>query len=272
MNPKRADEVRFINVAGSRVRIATRLYTVQQPPILLINGIGARLELWRPFSLELPDRALLMFDLPGISGFPAHDLPLGMPGLARWLIELMDSVGVEQVDLLGYSWGGLLAQQLARDAPQRIRALILASTNFGIGTEPPLGIMPLPNLLPNDRGDDPWKLLSAVLGGPTGQRNPIGTIMTALNALTTPIEGNQRQLYALTGWTSLPWLHKLQLPTLVIAGDDDPYVPKSAVERLARSLPRARLELVAGAGHLLPINRPGPMAYLVDDFLRQFDA
>ena len=92
-------------------------------------------------------------------------------------------------------------------------------------------------------------------------------MVNAFAPSTTTLEGYQRQFLSLTGWTSLPWLHELTLPTLVVAGDDDPYVPSSTTRRLAQSIPGARLELIPGGGHLLPINRPMRLARAIGQFL-----
>ena len=78
-----------------------------------------------------------MFDAPGADFSPALARPARMNGLAAMLVELLDELGLAQVDVLGYSWGGALAQQLARDAPARVRRLVLAATSPGLGSQPP---------------------------------------------------------------------------------------------------------------------------------------
>ncbi len=81
------------------------------------------------------------------------------------------------------------------------------------------------------------------------------------------VRGYISQLYAISGWTSLPWLHRLQQPPLVLAGDDDPIVPLVNGRILAGRIPRARLHVVTGGGHLFLLERPAAMAALVADFL-----
>ena len=75
------------------------------------------------------------------------------------------------------------------------------------------------------------------------------------------------QLYAISLWTGLPWLWRLPQPTLVLAGDDDPIVPKINGCILARVIPNARLEIIRGGGHLFLLERPTEIAALVADFL-----
>src|SRR5690349_20858624 len=156
----------FVDVDGSKVRLLTRENAAASSrPVLFINGIGARLEMWQRFTESFQARQLLMFDLPGISGTSAQNLPLSMSGIATWITHLLDARDIDTVDVIGYSWGGALAQQLTHDAPRRVRALILASTTYGIGVMPSLPTLPLLNVIPTETGDDSWKLFGAAMGG-----------------------------------------------------------------------------------------------------------
>jgi poly(3-hydroxyoctanoate) depolymerase len=75
------------------------------------------------------------------------------------------------------------------------------------------------------------------------------------------------QLYAVAGWSSLPWLHRLTQPTLVIAGEQDPSVPLGNARRLAARIPDARLHVVKGGGHLFLLDEPESVAPTILDFL-----
>ena len=83
------------------------------------------------------------------------------------------------------------------------------------------------------------------------------------------MRGYLAQLYAIAGWTSLPWLSRLRQPTLVIAGDDDPIVPLVNGRLLNRLIPDARLHIVDGGGHLFLLERPAEIADLVTRFLSE---
>ena len=261
---------RLIDVDGSSVRVLVQGHSAGQYPLMLINGLGARLEMWRSFGSEFPDRQLVMFDLPGISGVPAATFPLVMAGLADWSMKLLDAIDVQRADILGFSWGGVLAQQIARDAPSRIRGLALAGTNFGLGCWPlrPLTLSQLSSMT-GLGSDDPLELLIAATGG-VG-RNTM-ELIGAVNPVTSSMDGYLRQLYALTGWTSLPWLHELRMPTLVLAGDDDPLIPTTTTHALANAIAGARLSLIRGGGHLLPVNQPVEMAGIVRQFLHDISS
>jgi len=76
------------------------------------------------------------------------------------------------------------------------------------------------------------------------------------------------QLYAITGWSSLPWLARLRTRTLVLAGEDDPIIPLSGARLLARLIPGATMRFIPGGGHLFLLDESRLSATLVDDFLR----
>jgi poly(3-hydroxyoctanoate) depolymerase len=81
------------------------------------------------------------------------------------------------------------------------------------------------------------------------------------------LQGYLGQIYAITGWTSLPWLRTLRQPTLVLTGDDDPIVPLVNGRIFARYIPNARLHIVRNGGHLFLLENPAEIAALVAGFL-----
>jgi pimeloyl-ACP methyl ester carboxylesterase len=101
-----------------------------------MNGLGANLELFEPFldALDNVDGqkiGTICFDIPGVGGSPMPLFPMSFRGMARLVAQMLDVLGHQQVDVLGISWGGGLAQQFARQYPWRCRRLILASTSTG---------------------------------------------------------------------------------------------------------------------------------------------
>ena len=119
-----------LRVGRSELRVAAR--GEGSTPLLLINGIGAHLDMWEPFARLLGDRRVIAFDLPGCGESPRSSRPVRMPGLARLVRDLLDALGETQADVLGYSFGGALAQELAHRYPDRVRRLILCGTSPGM--------------------------------------------------------------------------------------------------------------------------------------------
>src|SRR5262249_43813295 len=94
-------------------------------------GIGANIELVEPFLDALAGPEAIVFDVPGVGGSPAPTLPYRPWTLARLAARLLDQLGHREVDVLGVSWGGALAQQFAFQQGPPCRRLILAATSPG---------------------------------------------------------------------------------------------------------------------------------------------
>jgi len=124
----------IINVDGQDLRVAVRYGQAGATPLLIINGIGASLELLQPFVDALdPDKSgdVIRFDVPGVGGSPLPSRPYRFSGLCRLIANMLSVLGYGQVDVLGISWGGGVAQQFAVSQRSRCRRLVLVSTATG---------------------------------------------------------------------------------------------------------------------------------------------
>jgi poly(3-hydroxyoctanoate) depolymerase len=263
--------IRFVTVDGVRLRTSVRGVG---RPLLLVTGLGASLELTRPFEQELTTRGVqtVAFDAPGIGESTAYTLPRRMPGITRTIEAMLGALGYDQVDVLGVSLGGVVAQQLAHQAPRRVRRLVLAATGPGLGGLPgsPRVLLSLATPRRYYQPDYYRRIAGRIYGG-QARRDPDALLHgSPARFVERPSTwGYLGQLYAISGWTSLPWLHRLRQPTLVLAGDDDPIVPLVNARILARRIPNARLHIVDGGGHLFLLERPAEMAALVTGFLTE---
>jgi len=261
--------IRFLDVDGVRLRVSIR---GDGPPLLLVTGLGASIELAEPFERELVAFGVrtLAFDAPGVGESTAYRRPRRMRGVARTVERLLDAVGHDRVDVLGVSLGGVVAQQLAHQAPDRVRRLVLAATGPGLGGVPgnPRALLALATPR-RYRHPDYYRRVAGRLYGGAARENPDALLHGSLaRFLEAPsIAGYLGQLYAVSGWTSMPWLHTLRQPTLVLAGDDDPIVPLINGRILARRIPDARLHVLPGAGHLFLLEQPAELAEVVAAFL-----
>ena len=101
-------------------------------PLLLINGIGASLELLQPLVDELdPALEVIRFDPPGVGGSPLPAAPYRFTGLCGLVARLLTALGHDRADVLGISWGGAVAQHFAAFQRARCRRLVLVSTATG---------------------------------------------------------------------------------------------------------------------------------------------
>ena len=261
-------DIRHVTMEGQHFRVGIRVGASHLPPLLVLNGIGASLELIAPFISALPDLEVITFDVPGTGGSRAPLLPYRLPGFARLVHRLLDVLGYnEPVDALGISWGGTLAQTFAFQFPKRCRKLVLASTSPGVLMVPGrLGV--LTKLLSPRRYGDPQflrKFGGEIYGG-AYRHNP-ELIRNHNRAIQAPsYRGYLYQLMAVSGWTSLPWLRLLTQPTLIMHGIDDPIVPLVNAKILSILIRRAELHVIDD-GHLFIISRAKEVAAIVARFL-----
>jgi pimeloyl-ACP methyl ester carboxylesterase len=247
-------------------------------PLLLINGIGANLEMWNPLRRALTRRTIAYDALgTGDSGTPAH--VVDMASMATVASRVLDAAGVSEVDVLGYSFGGFVSQELAR-ADDRVSRLVLAATSAGWSTSPTdlrelggrsavhvplaLGIMLTPtryHLSPSGQ-----RLIRRVFGDGGG-----GNYTTAdrARAQRPPRSvGYWYQLAAASRWSSRSWLDQLTMPALVLSGQRDTICTVAAGEYLATHLRHGRQVVVPKAGHsFLLREQQDDVAPIIEGFL-----
>ena len=259
-----------VHVGAQRLAVSIR---GEGRPLLLINGIGATGELFDPFrdALDAIDgRQTIAFDAPGVGHSPAAFYPPTMRQLARVVSGLITELGHDQVDVLGISWGGALAQELTRRHPERVRRLVLAATMHGwtsaVGRPSAVSILLTPARYYSVEYLE--KVAPTLYGGQI-RENPELLRKHAHQRATRPPSpvGYLWQLAALRRWTSLPWLRRVPQPTLVMAGDDDPIIPLSNGREMARRLPNGELHVVEGGGHLFLYLQAERLAERVTHFL-----
>jgi poly(3-hydroxyalkanoate) depolymerase len=256
-----------IDIDGQRLRVAIQPGHGEPWPLLLLNGIGANLELFQPFVDALDGIETIRVDLPGAGGSPAPTLPVRFPGLARLVARMLDQLGYASVDVLGVSWGGALAQQFAHQHRERCRRLILVSTGTG-AIMVPGRLSALLALASPRRYQDP-SYMASIAGRLYGGRlrsDPALAARLAGHVRGGDTRGYYRQLLAGFGWTSIHWLHGLRQPTLILTGRDDPIVPSVNGRILACLIPNSRLHIFDD-GHLGLVTSAEELAPIVRAFL-----
>jgi poly(3-hydroxyalkanoate) depolymerase len=259
----------MFDVGGQKLRVGIREGTSDRPPLLMFNGIGANLELAEPFMNALEDTGAVIFDIPGIGGSPAPNLPYRPATMARLAHDLMEQIGFSQCDVSGVSWGGGLAQQFAYQYPKMCRKLILAATSPGTIMVPgaPNVLMRMASVKRYTDANYMRSIAAEIYGG--AFRTDPTLITRHASAMKGASQyGYMLQLLAMSGWTSLPWLWTLKQPTLVMAGTDDPLVPVINARMLATFIPRSRLQLIDD-GHLFLVTDPVGSARSIEEFLRE---
>jgi poly(3-hydroxyalkanoate) depolymerase len=260
-------QVEYVEVDGINLRVATQQGR-ENPPLLLFNGIGANLELCFPFMEAMSEREIVIFDVPGVGRSQMSWRPRRFSGLARLARKLLDRLGYRIVDVIGVSWGGALAQQFARQYPDRCRRLVLAATSPGVVMVPGRPSA-LSKMITPKRYLSPTYMQKAAgdIYGGEARRDP--KIMSAHTAriIAPQFMGYVYQLLAGMGWTSIHWLHKIRQPTLIMAGADDPLVPPANSRIISLLVPNNRLFIVPGGGHLFMLHSLEKVVPVIRDFL-----
>jgi poly(3-hydroxyalkanoate) depolymerase len=260
-------QIGFYDVGGQTLRVGVRRGHQARTPLLLFNGIGANIELVEPFLNALDGPGAIIFDVPGVGGSPAPRLPYRPSMLTRLSARLLDELGHQEVDVLGVSWGGALAQQFAFQQGKRCRRLVLAATSPGHVMVPGKLSVLLKMATPRRYKDpDYMKRIAGEIYGGALRGSPELVHGHLRHVRWSSDYGYYLQLIAGFGWTSLPWLHLLAQPTLVMAGTDDPIVPVANGRILAKLIPHARL-LTVDDGHLFLVTSAIESAAKVSEFL-----
>src|SRR5215468_966090 len=260
-------QINLHDVGGQTLRVGVRRGQQTRPPLLLFNGIGANIELVEPFLDALDGSEAIVFDVPGVGGSPAPRLPYRPSMLARLSARLLDQLGQQQVDVLGVSWGGALAQQFAFQQGKRCRRLVLAATSPGHLMVPGRLSVLLKMATPRRYKDIEYmqRVAGDIYGGAL-RASPELVQKHLRHVRWSSDYGYYLQLIAGFGWSSLPWLRLLAQPTLVMAGTDDPIVPVANGRILASLIPNARLATIDD-GHLFLVTSAGESAAMIAEFL-----
>ena len=222
------------------------------PALLLGPSLGASSDMWEPQVDALSTHfRVIRFDTRGHGGSPVPDGPYSIAELAGDVLRLMDDLGVHRAHYAGLSLGGMIGQWLAVHAPERIDRLALLATS--------------PCMAPAQNWLDRAKLVrtegtSAVADGVVerwftagfAEEHPDQVRTHRDRVAGTAPEGYASVAEAIAEWDIVDDLPRVQAPTLVIAGADDPATPPEGHgSTMAEQIPGARLAVLEQAAHLL---------------------
>ncbi len=233
------------------------------PLVLLSGGIGTDLHLWDAQVEALAGRLRLMtYDHPGHGGSTAAPAGSGLADLGRQVLWLLDDVGARVSHVVGLSMGGLVAQWLAVNAPDRVDRVVLLATDAAL---PPAARW-------HERAQDVRTCGTASLVTGASERwfapavaaAPSPAALGQLAALAAcDDEGYARCCEVIARADLRACVPRLARPTLVVAGDQDRGLPVERLAALADALPDGRLEVLPGCGHLPPVEQPSRTAALL---------
>lgn len=258
-------------IGGRTLRIAT--WRLDMPsdhlPILFFNGIGANIEVVAPLAAAMPERGFIMFDMPGTGESPDPLIPYTPFTMSWTAAQLLGRYGLDEVDVMGVSWGGAMAQHFALQHPGRTRRLTLIATTPGMAMVPgnPAAFTKMAN---PRRYIDPEFMNEhfATLYGGIDKDGAEHQKDSHIGRLKPPSpRGYIYQLMCMMGWTSLPALPFLNKETLIMMGEDDQIVPVINGRILKAMIPKSRLVTFAGGGHLFLLTHADESVAAIREFL-----
>ena len=252
---------RFLDVNGHSYAYR-RFGHGAESPLLFLQHFTGTLDNWDPAVTDAlaSRREVILFDNAGV-GRSSGEVPPTIAGMTSHAIAFLDGLGIETCDVLGYSLGGMVAQQMAQDRPSLFRKMIL------VGTAPRGGedIMHLekPSLAkriqdPTNRGYDVLQKIFFT-GSPASQAGGAAFIrrLEQRKEDHDPVSGPNvanAQMAAFREWETFTGerfadLKAIRRPVLVVNGVNDEMIPVSSSYRLEENLPNAALLVYPDAGH-----------------------
>ena len=266
-----SDRIEVVRLGRRKARLRVRVQEGCGIPLVICNGIGSSLEVLDPLIEHLaPTRTVVRFDVPGAGGSPLPPAPYTFPSLARAVGRMLDRLGYDSVDVLGYSWGGALAQQFALQNPRRCRRLVLAATSMGVLMVPAKPHVLLKMLTPR-RFNDPEYMASiaaTIYGGDADASNASVAALLKFDRSPATSRGYVYQLLAGSIWTSAFALGLIRQPTLIVAGTDDPLIPFVNARIMHWLLPNAQILRHSG-GHVDLLTSAPRLGPKIEGFLQR---
>lgn len=236
------------------------------PSVLFLHGIGATASAWRRQFDRLAGRfTLIAPDLPGYGDSPD---PVGPPDLDRLVDELANFARAHApLHVVGVSFGALCALALARRYPASVESLVLADATLGramlAGDERARWVAGRYALA------DDLQLRAAEraaeIAGPGAPADVVAEIAATMRRARPA--GYRAVTDIIAATDAGPWLHEIALPALVLCGEHDRVVGLPLSERIAATMPTARLAVIPGAGHAPHIEAADSFAEAVSAFI-----
>jgi 3-oxoadipate enol-lactonase len=226
------------------------------PPLVLIMGWGGDHTAW---ALQAPafaaEHRVIAIDNRGAGQSDVPEAPYTILGMAADVVGLMDALGLRRAHVCGASMGGMIAQELALRAPDRVRTLGLHCTTASIDDYSRFLIDTLVAVKARgDREENVRAVMPWILCRKTMVDRPEFIRFWIERALTYPypigLEGLSRQADAIRGHDTAARLGEIRVPTLITTGTEDILVPPASSRDLHARIPGSELATIEDAGHL----------------------
>jgi pimeloyl-ACP methyl ester carboxylesterase len=241
-------------------------------PVVLLHAFPLSSAMWLEQRNTLGERCRVITpDLRGFGGSPlGHDEP-SLDHVADDVAGLLDGLDIDRVVLGGLSMGGYAAMAFLRRHPDRVRALVLADTKAGADApEAAANRERIAGRLEAEGNTDALveDVLPKLVGATSGRDRPhVGGRVRALVEATPPTAAAWAQRAMAARPDSLDTLRATDVPALVVWGDEDELSSRADADAMVDALPRGRLAVLAGSGHLSAVEVPEAFDAVVGEFL-----
>ena len=239
-------------------------------PLLLIMGLAYPSDMWyrtRPLLAE--KYRTIAIDNRGIarSDMPPGPYPIAL--MASDALAVLDAAGVESAHVYGISMGGMIAQELTLQHPERVRSLILGCTAAGgpttIQAEPEVGQMISARGIMSP--EEAAEAAVPFIYHPSTPRARIDEDLNVRRPWFARPEAYMAQLQGILAWEAYSRLPQITTPTLVIHGENDRLVPAGNGRLIAGRIPGAKLVMIPQASHIYPTDQPEASHRAILEFL-----
>lgn len=244
----------------------------QGEPLLLVHGFPLSSDLYQPQRAALSRRFRVI--TPDLRGMGRSDPQPGysMDTYADDLVALLDHLGVGQAIMGGMSMGGYVVFALLRRHPDRVKGLILIDTKAAADTEE--GRQGRYKMIEQacDKGATAIAevMLPKMLTEQTREQQPeLAEFVRGMMA-ATPVDGITGALEAMAARPdSTPLLPSIQVPTLIVVGNEDQVTPTSVAQEMHKAIPSAELVIIDGAAHATTLERPAAVNQAIEEWAGQ---
>ncbi len=269
MTTKKAPAIEYhsFDYQGLSIRFAVRRGKPDKMPLLLFNGVGQSIEVLIPVIDAMKDQEIIVIDVPGTGKSDTPLLPWRFRRHAKLAVSVLDRLNYPQVNVIGFSWGGVLAQQFAYSYPERCKKLVLAASPPGHLMIPgnPRVYLRMANVRRFWQKAYMRSVAGLIYGGTI--RHSLKEVDKTAQRLIPPTKrGYFYQAVSMYGTINLAWLWRLKQPTLILQGVDDPMIPNINARAMAALIPDSRLEFI-DCGHMFILTKLKEVAPKIENFL-----
>lgn len=241
-------------------------------PLVMINGLGGHIDTWDPgYIRELSKRfKLVLFDNRGAGRTDISDKEYTIKLFADDTAGLMEALGIPRAHVFGISMGGMIAQELVLNYPEKVENLVLCSTSCG-GAKAVQPSMEVVGVLMADRSTlSPEEIvrmdIPTILTQDFIKNNPEFVELYVQRTLKAPLseEAFMRQVNALMDFNTYDRLGQIKAPTLILHGKRDVLVPPENGSILAETIPNAKLVYFENSAHILAEEMEKALTILID--------